>query len=110
MVGAGAKLLEAIEVGHDSRIGANSVVVKSVPPNPVVVDVPGRIVIRSKAHTARGAPDLHHDVLPDAMGASVLSLLARVDRLEQGVPQTTAPPHTPVPDAQGAWHEEDFSI
>jgi hypothetical protein len=37
-------------------------------------------------------------------------LIERVDQLERGIPQEGAPPRTPGPDAQGAWHEEDFSI
>src|SRR5512142_1989968 len=65
VVGAGAKLLGAIEIGDDCRIGANSVVVKSVPANSVVVGVPGKIVVRSRAHSPEDAPDFHHDVLPD---------------------------------------------
>lgn len=43
-VGTGAKLLGAIEVGDDARIGAGSVVVTNVPPNATVVGVPGHIV------------------------------------------------------------------
>src|SRR5574342_805994 len=62
VVGAGAKILGAITIGEDSRIGANAVVVKSVPANSVVVGVPGQIVRRSKPHTAQDAPDLEHSV------------------------------------------------
>src|SRR5512142_72066 len=43
-IGTGAKVLGAITIGADSRIGANAVVVKSVPPNSVVVGVPGQVV------------------------------------------------------------------
>ncbi|MBI4675031.1 MAG: serine O-acetyltransferase, partial [Chloroflexi bacterium] len=46
VVGAGAKVLGAITIGDNSRIGANAVVVKDVPPNSVVVGVPGQIVRR----------------------------------------------------------------
>ena len=42
-IGAGAKILGPITIGHDSRIGANAVVVKPVPANSVVVGVPGQI-------------------------------------------------------------------
>src|SRR5271165_5129919 len=38
-IGAGAKILGAVTVGDDCRVGANAVVVKSVPPNTVVVGV-----------------------------------------------------------------------
>ena len=44
VVGAGAKLIGAIEVGENARIGAGSVVVTNVPPNATVVGVPGHIV------------------------------------------------------------------
>jgi serine O-acetyltransferase len=44
MVGAHAQLIGAIEVGEGARIGAGSVVVKTVPPYSTVVGVPGRTV------------------------------------------------------------------
>jgi len=44
VVGAGAKVIGAIEVGENARIGAGSVVVTNVPPNATVVGVPGHIV------------------------------------------------------------------
>lgn len=43
IVGAGAKLLGPIEVGEGAKIGANSVVVRDVPPLATVVGIPGRI-------------------------------------------------------------------
>lgn len=44
VVGAGAKLIGAIEVGERAQIGAGSVVVTNVPANATVVGVPGHIV------------------------------------------------------------------
>lgn len=44
VIGAGAKVIGAIEVGENSRVGAGSVVVTSVPPNATIVGVPGHIV------------------------------------------------------------------
>jgi len=46
VVGAGAKVLGPIEIGDGSRIGSNSVVVKSIPTGATVVGVPGRVVER----------------------------------------------------------------
>src|SRR5690242_18466060 len=46
VIGAGAKVLGAITIGANSRIGANAVVVKSTPPDSVVVGVPGQVVVR----------------------------------------------------------------
>jgi serine O-acetyltransferase len=83
VVGAGAKILGAIEIGEDTRIGANAVVVKSVPANAVVVGVPGQNVARSKPHRASDAPDLNHGSLPDPVGVSLHSLLQRVAALEK---------------------------
>jgi serine O-acetyltransferase len=44
MVGAGAKVLGPFFVGDNSKIAANSVVLKEVPPNSTAVGVPARIV------------------------------------------------------------------
>src|SRR5512135_3062284 len=83
VVGAGAKILGAITIGEDSRIGANAVVVKSVPPNSVVVGVPGQVVKRSRPHTAQDAPDLNHAQLPDIIAGQLIALTARVEALER---------------------------
>ena len=110
VVGAGAKVLGAITIGADSRIGANAVVVKSVAPNSVVVGVPGQPVLRSRSHMPGDSPDLEHSVLPDMIGASVISLMSRVDALEQvitGREPVAYGPHVPH---NGSWHGEDFSI
>jgi serine O-acetyltransferase len=44
LIGAGAKILGNIEVGHCSRIAAGSVVLKAVPPNATVAGVPARVI------------------------------------------------------------------
>ena len=44
VVGAGAKILGGITIGDNVKIGANSVVLKSVPPNSTVIGVPARII------------------------------------------------------------------
>jgi serine O-acetyltransferase len=41
VVGAGAKVLGNIDIGSNSYIGANAVVIKNVPPNTTIVGVPG---------------------------------------------------------------------
>ncbi|MEX2247747.1 MAG: serine O-acetyltransferase [Dehalococcoidia bacterium] len=43
-VGAGAKLIGAVNIGDNARIGAGSVVVTNVPENATVVGVPGHVV------------------------------------------------------------------
>ena len=103
ILGAGAKVLGAIKIGEDSRIGANAVVVKEVPSSAVVVGVPGQIVSRPKP---AGDDD---SKLPDLVGVSLQSLLTRVARLEA---RESSPPTGRVirPPEAGVWHGEDFSI
>jgi serine O-acetyltransferase len=108
-IGAGAKVLGAITIGDDSRIGANAVVVKSVPPNSVVVGVPGQIIARSRPHRASDRPDLESAFMPDLLGASLHSLLERVDELEMAV-AGHGHGHDVRPSESGVWSGEDFSI
>ncbi len=44
LIGAGAKILGNIEVGHCARIASGSVVIKPVPNNVTVAGVPARVV------------------------------------------------------------------
>jgi serine O-acetyltransferase len=43
-IGAGVCILGQLTVGHDTVIGANSVVIKDVPPNSTVFGIPARPV------------------------------------------------------------------
>jgi serine O-acetyltransferase len=107
VVGAGAKVLGAITIGADSRVGANAVVVKSVPPNSVVVGVPGQIVRRSQP---THAPDLNHTSLPDILGVTLKELLQRVDELEARVDgHAHEQGHIHAPHDE-TWEGVDFSI
>jgi serine O-acetyltransferase len=110
VIGAGAKVLGAITIGEDSRVGANAVVVKSVPPNSVVVGVPGQIVQRSQPHRPDDAPDLNHTSLPDIVGVSLKQLLERVETLEKHMEgHEAAEPRVHAPQGE-TWAGEDFSI
>ena len=103
IIGAGAKVLGAIKIGEDSRIGANAVVVKPVPSGSVVVGVPGQVISRA----GRGTPD--DSMMPDLVGVSLQSLLTRVAKLES---LSDGPQNGRVirPPEAGVWHGEDFSI
>lgn len=107
VIGAGAKVLGAITVGADSRIGANAVVVRSVPENSVVVGVPGQIVRRSQL---THVPDLNHTSLPDILGVTLKELMQRVDELEARVDgHADKHEHIHAPQDE-AWVGADFSI
>jgi serine O-acetyltransferase len=56
LIGAGAKILGNIEIGHCSRIAAGSVVLQTVPSNKTVAGVPARIV--GEAGCAEPARDM----------------------------------------------------
>ena len=47
VLGAGAKILGRLTIGKNSTIGANVVVTKDIPENPIVTDT-SKLVIRSK--------------------------------------------------------------
>jgi len=47
VIGAGSRVLGNIEIGHNSRIGAGSVVLRSVPSDSTVVGVPGHIIFHN---------------------------------------------------------------
>lgn len=78
VVGAGAKVLGSITVGANTRIGAGSVVVRSVQGNSTVVGVPGRVVHQSGVKIN----PLAHSALPDAEANVIRNLMDRIDTLE----------------------------
>ena len=81
VVGAGAKVLGAIEVGANTRIGAGSVVVRDVEQNCTVVGIPGRVIHQSGVRIN----PLAHSALPDAEANVIRNLMERIDLLENQV-------------------------
>src|SRR6266850_5807580 len=62
MIGAGAKILGNIEVGHCARIAAGSVVLKPVPHNTTVAGVPARVIGEAGcAEPSRTMDQMVHD-------------------------------------------------
>src|SRR5689334_25214776 len=65
MIGAGAKILGNIEVGHCARIAAGSVVLKAVPHNTTVAGVPARVVgTAGCAEPSRAMDQMLYDLGP----------------------------------------------
>jgi serine O-acetyltransferase len=79
LVSVGAKVLGAIQIGDNVKIGAGSVVLRTVPPNSTVVGVPGWVVATHHPDT-----DIHErvEVLPDPEGETIQALQERVVLLE----------------------------
>ena len=84
VIGAGAKILGPFKVGDNSRIGSGSVVVKEVPPNSVVVGVPGQVTYRDGQRVPQ-AIDLEMTDLPDPAAKAIKCVLERLEELEKEV-------------------------
>ena len=84
LIGAGAKVLGNITLGDSVRVGANSVVVKDVPPCCTVIGIPGRIIQSKglKIQLNEGI-DLDHHLVPDPIGKAISCLIERIDQLEE---------------------------
>lgn len=80
-IGAGAKVLGPITIGHHSKVGAGSIVLKDVPPNCTVVGNPGRIVKKKQPQPADGV-DLDQVNLPDPIMDRMEALVKRLTQLE----------------------------
>jgi serine O-acetyltransferase len=77
VIGTGAIILGAITIGDDARIGAGSVVVKSVPPDSTVVGIPGRVVEDKHEQVI----DLEHGKLPDPVAEAIKIVLKQQEKL-----------------------------
>ncbi len=86
VIGAAAILLGPIAVGDGARVGANSVVVKSVPPGATVVGVPGRVVEEGRHPVI----DLEHGKLPDPINDAIRLVLEEQDKLAERIKQLEA--------------------
>jgi serine O-acetyltransferase len=85
VVGGGAKILGNIVVGKNCRIGAGSVVLRSVPDDSTVVGVPGHIIFREGKRVVITDPKQINDPLSEALSALVTEvhrLRERLQRLE----------------------------
>ena len=79
VIGAGAKVLGPVHIGANTRIGANSVVLNDIPPNSIVVGIPGKVVFRVEGERRIA---LDKEFMPDPQGRAIASLLERVGELE----------------------------
>ena len=80
-VGSGAKLLGPVTVGHNAKVGANTVVIEDVPPKTTVVGNPGHPV-RVEGRPVEG-PDTDWIHLPDPIAEAMKEMSERIAELER---------------------------
>ncbi|MFD1337158.1 serine O-acetyltransferase [Oceanobacillus iheyensis] len=79
LIATGAKVLGAITIGENSKVGGGSVVLKDVPDNSTVVGVPGQVVVQDGKRVGR---DLDHHKLPDPVFDRCAQLQTQIDELK----------------------------
>ncbi|MCM3042980.1 serine O-acetyltransferase [Paenibacillus motobuensis] len=80
VIGSGAKVLGSFKVGDQANIGANSVVLKEVPPGSTVVGIPGKVVRQDGKRLDR----LNHQ-LPDPMVDSMRAMQQEIEQLRDEI-------------------------
>ena len=86
-VGSGAKLLGPVTVGHNAKVGANTVVIEDVPPKTTVVGNPGHPV-RVEGRPVEG-PDTDWIHLPDPIAEAMKEMSERIAELERRLADAT---------------------
>lgn len=82
VIGAGAIVLGAINIGDRAKIGAGSVVVSDVPADATVVGVPARIGL---GFSGREIQLLEHGKLPDPISDAIRFVMKEQEELEERI-------------------------
>lgn len=93
VVGTGAKVLGNIVVGDNCRVGAGSVVLRSIPENSTIVGVPGHIVLRNGKRVIISDPKEISDPMSDVF----IRLAAEVHQIREQLQQHTKATLAPEP-------------
>lgn len=80
VIGAGAKVLGDITIGHNSRIGSNSVVVRDVPDETTAVGIPARVISKG-----RDKNPMSHNKIPDINKELFAYIFKRMKILEDAM-------------------------
>lgn len=80
VIGAGAKVLGDIIIGHNCRIGSNSVVVRPVPDDSTAVGIPARVITKG-----RDKNPMAHNKIPDINKELFAYLFKRIKVLEDAM-------------------------
>ena len=80
VIGAGAKVLGNITIGENAKIGANSVVIKDVPPDSTAVGIPARVIGKGFDKSP-----LSHNKIPDIDKELFAYLVKKIAILEHTI-------------------------
>ena len=79
MVGAGAKVLGPVEIGDNSKIAANAVVLHGVPENSTAVGIPAKVVKRDGQRVQYDLDQIH---IPDPVAQELARLDEEIQQLK----------------------------
>src|SRR3954453_20563270 len=79
LISTGAKVLGAITIGENAKVGAGSVVLRDVPPNSTVVGIPGRIKVQDGIRVNK---DFNHANLPDPLADRLKEMQEELTKLK----------------------------
>ncbi len=87
LVGSGAKILGPFTIGENSKIAANAVVLKEIPPNSTAVGVPAKVV-RQNGKKVKEAAELDQIHIPDPVAQELQALRAEIEKLRKEIRKT----------------------
>ena len=79
MVGAGAKVLGPFQIGDNTKIAANAVVLKEMPENSTAVGIPAKVVRREGVKIENDLDQIH---VPDPVAQEIKRLELKLDELQ----------------------------
>ncbi len=82
LIGAGAKVLGPVNIGHNTRIAAGSVVLKDLPSNVTAAGVPA-IIVRENGERVVPSDDLNQRDVPDVVYTRLTELEQKLEELEK---------------------------
>lgn len=86
MCGAGSKVLGPFTVGDNSKVAANAVVLKEIPPDCTAVGIPAKVVKRGEHKVAQDLDQIH---IPDPVAQELKRMSDRITELEKAVGKST---------------------
>ena len=90
IVGSGAEIQGPVVVGDNVRVASGSIVLRDVPPDCIVVGVPGRVIYQEGKRVEDKPPDIEAAALK-SMKSKIEELERRLDCLSRKLPAEAAP-------------------